>query len=161
MNSCYFLALFLKVLVCFEHRWNLKVWPCTFRKDPLSSTLYFDCLMQFSELRVPWHILTLCKPGEYLCPTPCPLSAYPPPQLLICSRHNNLNGEMKHSLSFMMLLHFSAIQWRSCNLHTTLTRRVRCSFYFISIFIAVHGTTVVLKLNWLWRNKQKVYSLIR
>ena len=154
MNSCYFLALFLKVLVCFEHRWNLKVWPCTFRKDSLSSTLYFDCLMQFSEcLCTDWLFVNLLSTSA---PPPAHCLPTPPPQLLICSRHNNLNGEMKHSLSFMMLLHFSAIQWRSCNLHTTLTRRVRCSFYFISIFIAVHGTTVVLKSNWLWRNKQKV-----
>lgn len=154
MNSCYFLALFLKVLVCFEHRWNLKVWPCTFRKVSLSSTLYFDCLMQFSEcLCTYWLFVNLVSTSA---PLPAHSLRTPRPQLLICSRHNNLNGEMKHSLSFMMLLHFSAIQWRSCNLHTTLTRRVRCSFYFISIFIAVHGTTVVLKLNWLWRNKQKV-----
>ena len=58
-------------------------------------------------LRVPLHRLTLCKPVEYLCPTPCLLSAHPPPfQLLIFSRHNNLNGEVKHSLSFMIVVTF-------------------------------------------------------
>ena len=57
-------------------------------------------------LRVPLHRLTLCKPVEYLCPTPCLLSAHPPFQLLIFSRHNNLNGEVKHSLSFMIVVTF-------------------------------------------------------
>lgn len=73
LNSCCFLALFLKMLVCFEHRWNHKVCLCTLRKDSVSSALHFDCLTKFSEwLCTDWLIVNLVSASA-------PSSAYPPP----------------------------------------------------------------------------------
>lgn len=153
MNSCYFLALFLKVLVCFEHRWNLKVWPCTFRKVSLSSTLYFDCLTQFSEcLCTDWLFVNLLStsappPAHYL-PTP------PPPQLLICSRHNNLNGEVKHSRSFVIVVTFFSHTVKILQFTHHSHRTSKMLFFTLSVLLLLY--MLILKLNWLWCDKRKV-----
>lgn len=151
MNFCCFLALFLKVLLCLECRWNLKVWPCTFRKDSLSSTLYLDCLTQFSEyLCTDWVFVNLLS-------TSAPLSAHPRFQLLICSRHINLNGKVKHSLSFMIVVTFFSHTVKILQFTHHSHKTSKMLFFTLSVLLLY---MVILKLNWLWHNKRKVWSLI-
>lgn len=151
MNICCFLELFLKVLVCFEHRWNLKVWPCTFRKDSLRSTLYFDCLMQFSWCRCTYWLFvnlvsTSVSPPAHCLPTPF--------QLFIWSRHNNLNGEMKHSLSFMIVVTFFSHTVKILQFTHHSHRTSKMLFFTLSVLLLLY--LVILKLNWLWCDKRKV-----
>lgn len=120
-------------------------------------TYQYSLFWLFNEvLRVPLHGLTFVNLVSTSAPSPahCLSTVCPFPQLLICSRHNNLNGEVKHSLSFFVVVTFFSCTVKILQFTHHCHKTSKTLFLTLSVLLLLY--MVILKLNWFWRNKRKV-----